>query len=73
MKSKQKNVKAIIVWCVLLSICLIIVSVALAININLSKKQLTEQQKQITQLEQTINNLNNPPSNNDQTIIPGGN
>ena len=39
----------------------------------LAKKEIDAQNNKIANLEQLIENYNNPPSNNDQTIIPGGN
>ena len=73
MQNNKKKVKTLIVLFILATIALLVVSVALIVNINLAKKELNNQQSQIAQLEQLIENLKDSPSNNDQTIIPGGN
>ena len=69
----QKKVKALIICCIIAIFALITISISLIVNINLAKKEIAKQQNQIAQLTQQINNLNNPPSDNDQSIIEGEN
>ena len=73
MHSNPKKIKTLIVMFILVSIALLGISIALIVNINLAKKEIDSQNNKIANLEQLIENYNNPPSNNDQTIIPGGN
>ena len=73
MHSNPKKIKTLIVMFILVSIALLGISIALIVNINLAKKEIDAQNNKIANLEQLIENYNNPPSNNDQTIIPGGN
>ena len=73
MQTNHKKVKALIIFSIMAIFALIVVSVALIVNINIAKRDLKNQQQQIAQLEQQINNLNNPPSDNDQTIVEGEN
>ena len=73
MQTIENKSKTTIGWLIILTIVLFIVSITLIVFINIAKNKISEQQSQIEQLEQTINKNSNPPSNNDQTIIPGGN
>lgn len=73
MQANPKKVKALIFLCIIVLVTLIAISITLIVKINIANKNLIEQQKQISQLEQIIENYNNPPSNNNQTITPGGN
>jgi flagellar basal body-associated protein FliL len=67
----QKKVKALISISILFTIALLGLSVFFIVKINLAKNTIAQQQTQIQQLEQIIDHLNNPPSNNDQTITGG--
>lgn len=73
MQKSSKKIKATITLCILSILALIVISIALIININLSKKEIYNQQKQLKELQQQIEFYKNPPSDNNQTIIPGGN
>ena len=44
----QKKVKSLIVCCILAIVILLTVSVVLIVNINLTKKELANQQQQLT-------------------------
>ena len=68
---KQKKVKTLIFFSIIAIVALIVISISLIVNINIAKKEIANQQNQIAQLEQQINNLTNPPSDNDQTIVEG--
>ena len=72
MQANQKKVKSIIFFCVTAIVVLLTVSVALIVNINLTKNELARQQEQITTLEKQIEYYRNHPSINDE-IIQGGN
>ena len=73
MQKSLKKIKSIITLCILSILALIGVSIALIVNINLSKNKIASQQQQLYNLQQQIQHYQNPPSSNDQTIIPGGN
>ena len=73
MQTNQKKVKTLIVCSILAIVALLAISIALIVNINLAKKELAKQQQQIELLQKEIEHLNNPASDNDETISPGGN
>lgn len=65
MQANQKKVKSLIILAIFIAIVLVGISVFLIVKINIAKNTISNQQKQIEELQKQIdyNNFHNPKAN----------
>ena len=69
MQSNPKKIKAIIFLCLVAIITLLAFSIFLVIKVNQAKNELTNQNSQISQLEEKIKEYENLPKGNNSEIV----